>query len=162
MLRRPSAGRALWPLDSDGPPRTRLGRRLFRAMGISSRFRGPPTAGDSNLYRAAGGNCAHAARPFPHLHVSWIVAVVPRAGLLRYEAGRELARIRKILPQMRRRDRSAPDRWRRVFYLEPLAEPDQHPGDGFLAPVFIGLASPVAIPQSAIVPRASSPHPYKR
>src|ERR1700693_3142530 len=101
MLRRTSAGRALWALDFDGPPRTRLVRPVLRALGISRSVHRSPSAGDPHLHRAARGDGAHAPRTFSYLHLSWIVAVVLGPGLSRDEAGRELARTREIFSQVR-------------------------------------------------------------
>src|SRR5580700_1301922 len=104
MLWRASAGRALRPLDSDGPPRTGLGRPLLRALGISRRLHRTPAAGRSNVRRVARRNCAHAARSLPHLHVPGIVALVPWTGLSWDEARPELARTGEVFPQVRRSD----------------------------------------------------------
>src|SRR5579872_961198 len=124
MLWRTSTCRALWALDSYGSPRVGLGRPVFPALGISCRFHRAPAAGDSYVHCAARGNCADAARPFPHLHVSGIVALVSRACVVRYEVRRELARAWKVFAQVRCGDRSRAGGGRCVFYLEPLAESD--------------------------------------
>src|SRR5580700_5739271 len=125
MLRRASAGRALWALDSDGAARTGLGRPVLRTLGISGSVLWKIAAGDPDVHRAAGGNCAHAARALSPLYISGIVAVVPGSGLSGDEAGRELARAGEIFSQVRCRDWSRAGGRRSVFCVESLAEPDQ-------------------------------------
>src|SRR5580658_7984806 len=125
MLWRPSACGALRPLDSDGPPGTRLGRPLLSALGIPRRVHRTAAPGDTHLHRAAGGNRAHAARTLSHLHVSGVVALVPRSGLSRHEGGRELARAGEIFPQVRRADRGGAGSGRSLFCLDSLAEQDR-------------------------------------
>src|SRR5580658_2383876 len=122
MLWRPSAGGALRALDSDGPPRTRLGRPLLRPLGIPSCVYRAAAAGDSHVHRAARGCGAHAARTVSCLYVSGIMAVVLRTGILRHEARRKLARVREVLPQIRRRDRGDVGGGRGLFCLDALAE----------------------------------------
>src|SRR5580704_7146694 len=107
MLWRASAGGALRTLDSDGAARTRLGRSLLRALGIPGRVFREAAASNPHFYRAASRSSAHAARPVSPVYVSGIVAVVSGAGISRHEAGPELARVRKILSQVRRADWSA-------------------------------------------------------
>src|SRR5580704_12296398 len=130
MLWRASAGGALRTLDSDGAARTRLGRSLLRPLGIPCSVFRSAAAGDSHFHRAAGGDCTHAARTVSPVYVSGIVAVVSGAGISRHEAGPELARVRKILSQVRRADWSAAGGRNCVVCLDSLAEPD---ADGSLA-----------------------------
>src|SRR5579863_454501 len=125
MLRWTSAGGAVRQLDSHGATRTRLGRPILRALGIPGRILRASVASGSHVHRIAGRNRAHAARTLSHLYVSGIVAVVPGAGLSRNEAGRKLARVREILPQIRRGDWGGAGCGRRLFCLESLAEQNQ-------------------------------------
>src|SRR6266567_1968504 len=122
MLWRASFSRALWALDSYGPPRTRLVRPLLRALGIFGGVHWTPPACDPHVHRAAGGYCTHAARTFSHLYVPGVMAVVPGSSLPWHEAGRELARIGEIFSQVRCGYRSRALRRLRVFCLESLAE----------------------------------------
>src|ERR1700729_3593164 len=122
MLWRPSAGGALRALDSDGPPRTRLGRPLLRSLGIPGGIYRAAAAGDSHIHCAARGCGAHAARTVSSLYVSGIMAVVLRTGILRHEARRELARVGQVLPKIRRRDWGGGGGGRRLFCLDALAE----------------------------------------
>src|SRR5712671_5334249 len=121
MLRRSSIGRALWPLDSNGQARTRLGGPLLHPLGIPGRFFRSIASSDSHLHRPTGGSGPHAARKISPLHFSRIVALVFGAGVSRDESRRELARSGQILSQIRRRHRGSSLRWRGVVYLEPLA-----------------------------------------
>src|SRR5580658_7982612 len=122
MLWRPPARGALRALDSDGPPRTRLGRPLLRPLGIPGCIHRAAAAGDSHVHCAARGCGPHAARTVSYLYISGIMAVVLRAGILWHEAGGELARVREVLPQIRRRDRGDVGGGRRLFCLDALAE----------------------------------------
>ncbi len=56
---------------------------------------------------------------------SGIVALVPRAGVVRHEVRGELARAGKVFAQVRRGDRSRAGGGRCVFCLESLAESDR-------------------------------------
>src|ERR1700691_4208983 len=103
MLWRPPARGALRALGSDGPPRTRLGPPLPPPLGVPSCIYRAAAAGDSHVHCAARGCGAHAARTVSYLYVSGIMAVVLRTGILWHEARRELARVREVLPQIRRR-----------------------------------------------------------
>src|ERR1700691_3862589 len=103
MLWRPPAPGAVRALDSDGAPRTRFGRPPPRPLGIPCCIYRAPAAGDSHVHCAARGCGAHAARTVSYLYISGIMAVVLRAGILWHEARRELARVREVLPQIRRR-----------------------------------------------------------
>src|ERR1700732_2890250 len=109
MLWRTSSGRALRALDSNGEERTRLGREILRALGISCRILRTLTARDSNFHRAAGGSGTHAPWTLSSVHVPGIVALVFRISLSRDEAGRKLARTGEVLSQVRRSDRSCVD-----------------------------------------------------
>ena len=54
------------------------------------------------------GIAAHAARPLPHLHLSRLLALVFRSGLVGHEAGRELASLGQVFPSVR------PHHWSRA------------------------------------------------
>src|ERR1700689_5261286 len=125
MLRRGSAGGALWGLGFYGEARNRRGRPLFSALGIFGRVYWAIAAGDPNVHRAAGWDCAHAARAISHLYIFGIVAVVPGPGLSWDEARRELARTGKIFSQVRRGHWSRAGRGCGLFCVESLAEPDR-------------------------------------
>src|SRR5580704_11652603 len=163
MLRRPSAGRALWPLDSDGTPPTRLVRPLLRPLGISRRLHRAPPARHSHLHRVTRRNRAHAPRPLPHLHLPGVLVVVLRPGLARHETGPELARTRKVFPPVRCGDRCSVGGGCGVFYLDSLARPDRQPAlSGRPSVRLCRTVSPAATPRSATYHPASSPHPYTR
>src|SRR5258708_36364081 len=121
MLRRASAGRALWALDFDGTARARLGRPFLCALGIPGGVLWPAATSGSYVHCAAGWDCAHAARALSHLHISGFVALVSGLGLSWDEAGRKLARAGKVFSQVRRRDRSASDGRSGLVCVESLA-----------------------------------------
>src|SRR5580700_6628930 len=141
MLRRAATGGALWALDSYGASRTRLGRSILCALGVSGSIYRSAAAGDSYVYRAAGGNCAHAPRALSCLHFSRLVALVLCLGLAGDEAGRELARTGKIFPQVRCGDWSRAGSGGRLFCLEPLAESSQRSRVSCQRPVGAGWLS---------------------
>src|ERR1700722_3874476 len=125
MLWRKTAGGALRPLDPDGPSRVGLGRPLLFALGISGSVHRAVAASDSHLHRAARGRGAHATRQISCVYVSGFVAVVLCPGLFRNEAGRKLARARKIFPQVRRGDYGGVGGGRGVVCVESLAGKNQ-------------------------------------
>src|ERR1051326_6099876 len=122
MLRRASSGRKIWPLDFDGPQGTGLGRQLFHEVGVPGGVHWASSTSDSDIYRPACWRGAHAPRPLSSLYIPRIVAVVPGAGVLWYEAWRELARTGKVLPSIRRGDRCGAGRWIHLVCVVALAE----------------------------------------
>src|SRR5579872_2977943 len=131
MLRRTSTSRALWPLDSDGTPRTRLGRSFLFALGIPGGFHRSFAARYSNVYRVARRRRPYAARTFPPLHVFGIVAVVPGTCLFRYETGPELANDGQVFSPLRRGNHGYAYRGNRVVCMEPLAEQNRSGSPGY-------------------------------
>src|SRR5215469_8739562 len=121
-LRRATAGRALWPVDPDGAPGTRVGGPVLRALWRGSGVCREAAAGDPDVHCAAGGRVADAAGEVSRLHVSGIVAVVLCARVPGHEAGRELAVAREILPSVRCGDWRGAGRGHRVVPVVALAE----------------------------------------
>src|ERR1051325_3495001 len=123
LLRRAPSRRALWPLDSAGPPRARMGGPFLRPLGIPCSIHCTSAAGNSNLHCTAGWYCPHATTPLPHLYLLGIMAVVLRAGLVRHETRPKLARAGKVFSQIRCRDFGNSGDWTRLVLMVPLAEP---------------------------------------
>ena len=97
--------------------------RFFLRWGYLAVLIATVAAGDSHFHRAARGNCPYAARTLSHLHFSGIVALVSRAGLAGYEAGRELARTGEVFPSVRSGHRCRAGRRNHLVRVVALAKP---------------------------------------
>src|SRR5947209_1581196 len=121
--RRPSAGRALRALHHAERPRPRTRRPILpppRRLGDLHRT---PPACHPHLHRPAGRHREDAPRPLSPLHLSRLMAVVPRPRVRRPQTRGTLGHARQILPPLRRRYRDGHHRRDRVVHLVGLAQP---------------------------------------
>src|SRR6185295_5541438 len=77
-------------------------------MGLPSGFYRTVVASDPDVYCVTSRRRPYAAGEVPYLHFPWILAMVPGAGLVRHEAGGELAGAGQVFSPLRH---SHPDYW---------------------------------------------------